>query len=258
MSDSDHLYQSYEITTYSYGKIEQREAHLVREIPLKLVVNGRPAATLACSPQAWTELALGYLISEGILERDSGLRSVQTEGQTIRIETENSEPEYRAQAPMVNTCNSLALKDFSATALLPLTAGKERFHILDLLACSKSLDERSAAFRLTGGVHSAALAYKERLLCRYEDIGRHNAVDKTLGYAYLQNFIMEDKGLVLSGRVAAEILLKAYRHGLPLIVSRSAPTLKAVILARQLNITLVGFARGEQLNIYCGAERIIL
>ena len=259
MDESNQLYQNLEIKTYSHGDFNQREAHLVREVPLTLILNGQPTATLACSPQAWTELSLGYLISEGMLERESVLQSVQMEGQVIHIEASNvPETAYNAQMPMVNTCNGRGAMDLSAVDLLPLPTGNECFRANDLLACSKILDDKSETFRLTGGVHSAALAHRDHFLCRYEDIGRHNAVDKTLGHAYLQHYSMEDKYLVLSGRIAAEILFKVYRHGLPLILSRSAPTHKAVEMAQRLNITLVGFARGEQFNVYCGAERIFV
>jgi FdhD protein len=119
------------------------------------------------------------------------------------------------------------------------------------------LEEKSVTFRRTGGVHSAALADSNGLIARYEDVGRHNAVDKSLGYALLNQIDPNDKILVLSGRIASEILLKAARSRIPMFLSRSAPTYLAVELANKLGITVVGFARGEQLNVYSYMERVL-
>jgi FdhD protein len=120
------------------------------------------------------------------------------------------------------------------------------------------LEEQSETFRLTGGVHGAALADSENMFVMYEDIGRHNAVDRVLGYAFLNRIDTADKLLLLSGRVSSEILIKAARRGVPLVVSRSAPTKLAVELAEQFGITVVGFARGQQFSIYSHKEKIIL
>ncbi len=127
-------------------------------------------------------------------------------------------------------------------------------HLLNLI---NRLEDNSATFRLTGGVHSAALADNAEMLVMYEDIGRHNAVDKAMGYAFLNRISFDDKCIMLSGRISSEILIKAAHRGMPLVLSRSAPTLLAVELAEQLNITVVGFARGQRLNIYTHGERVM-
>ena len=119
------------------------------------------------------------------------------------------------------------------------------------------LEERSSTFRLTGGVHSAALADQNGIICMYEDIGRHNAVDKVLGYAFLNEINTEDKCLLLSGRVASEILIKAARAHIPVVLSRTAPTGLTIDLAEELNITVVGFARGDRFSVYSHPERVI-
>ena len=97
----------------------------------------------------------------------------------------------------------------------------------------------------------------ENMFVMYEDIGRHNAVDRVLGYAFLNRIDTSDKILLLSGRISSEILIKAARRGVPLVVSRSAPTKLALELADQFGVTVVGFARGERFSIYSHKERII-
>ena len=105
-------------------------------------------------------------------------------------------------------------------------------------------------------MHSAALADEKGLLVMYEDIGRHNALDKVMDYVFLNRITTNDKCLLLSGRVSSEILIKAARTGLPLVVSRSAPAFLAVDLSDQYNVTLAGFARGERLSVYSHEKRI--
>ena len=120
------------------------------------------------------------------------------------------------------------------------------------------MDASSQTFKQTGGVHSAGLADNQQLLFRFEDIGRHNAVDKVIGQAFLQQIDLSDKCLLLSGRIAAEILIKAARNGIPFLLSRSAPTLKAVEMAEEIGLTVIGFARGQRFNLYCQGEGISL
>lgn len=92
----------------------------------------------------------------------------------------------------------------------------------------------------------------------FEDIGRHNAVDKIFGYCFLNNIELKDKIMVFSGRVSTEILIKVARMGIPILVSRSAPTDLAINMADELGVTVVGFTRGERMNVYTHPERIRL
>lgn len=120
------------------------------------------------------------------------------------------------------------------------------------------LEHGSETHRKTHGVYSAALGDDTGLLAMYDDIGRHNAVDKVLGYALLNHLSPNDKCLVLSGRVSSEILIKAGHSGIPLVVSRSVPTSLAVDLAEQFGIALVGLARGERMSVYSHPEKVVM
>ena len=114
----------------------------------------------------------------------------------------------------------------------------------------REFNNRSELFNETGGVHSCALCSIEDLLVHRDDIGRHNALDKILGWGHINNQSFEDKLVLTTGRISSEMLIKIARRGVPVVISRSAPTSLAVELARELNITLVGFARGQKMNIY--------
>ncbi|MGE5173223.1 MAG: formate dehydrogenase accessory sulfurtransferase FdhD, partial [Betaproteobacteria bacterium] len=110
----------------------------------------------------------------------------------------------------------------------------------------------------TGGVHSAALSDGKGILFFSEDIGRHNAVDKIIGKAFLKSVSVENKILITSGRITSEIMTKAGRNRFPILISRAAPSCMAVSYAEDLGITLVGFARGDRMNIYTWPKRIKL
>ena len=118
------------------------------------------------------------------------------------------------------------------------------------------LQERALIFRATGGMHSAALADREGLIIFYEDIGRHNAVDKIVGESLLRGISLKEKILLCSGRLGSEILLKAAQLQLPLLISRAAPTTLSIELAEALNITLIGFVREGRMNIYSHPHRV--
>jgi len=121
-----------------------------------------------------------------------------------------------------------------------------------LIKFSKS----SELFTETGGVHSAAISDGKEILVFREDIGRHNAVDKVIGSLVLAGITLSDKILLTSGRISSEIITKVIYAGVPVIISKSAPTQKAIEYAIKENITLIGFARGNSFNIYSNSHRI--
>ena len=127
--------------------------------------------------------------------------------------------------------------------------------IQNLLKEFRSISE---LFMQTGGVHSAALADRQKIHLFAEDIGRHNAVDKLIGKAFLEGIPVEDKILLSSGRISGEIMTKVIRNRLPIMISRTAPTCMAITYAEDHGITLIGFARGNRMNIYTHPQRVVL
>lgn len=240
------MYQQHNIILYRDGTTQAAQASIVVERTLKVYLDENLAAALTCSPGNWTELGIGYLFNQGLIQDPGHIKSTRCDEDdgSVWIETFTRE--------------TLQVNNKPASDPQTLLNNENRFHVHDLLEWIAELDQRSATFRLTGGVHSAALAGNgQGIMVRYEDIGRHNAVDRVLGHMFLNKVIPDDKCLVLSGRIASEIFAKAVRAGLPLILSRSAPTMHTVQLAEQLGITVVGFARGSQLSVYSHAERIL-
>jgi FdhD protein len=122
----------------------------------------------------------------------------------------------------------------------------------------RELGEQAVLFSETGGAHIAALFDGDALTYVMEDVGRHNALDKVIGAAFLDEVSVTCSGLASSGRLSADAVSKALAFRVPLLVSRSAPTSMAVELARRAGLTLVGFVRGGRMNVYAGEERIVI
>ena len=120
----------------------------------------------------------------------------------------------------------------------------------------KEFQHRSQVFRTTGGVHSAALCDTKGILIFAEDIGRHNAIDKILGECLLRDISTDDRIIITSGRISSEILLKIAKRNIPMLISKSAPTDLGLRLAHNLGVTLIGFVRGERMNVYTHGWRI--
>lgn len=244
-----------EIKVFDRGAWELRRDPLVIETTMQIVLNGVELVNIACSPQDTIQLAIGYLLSEGYVKSPADISFIDADDPCcIKIKSSAS-LELSGNSIRINSCLG---RGRMHEDLVPLKAGGKSVsyapaHVLNII---NELDASSQTFKQTGGVHSAGLADNQQLLFRFEDIGRHNAVDKVIGQAFLQQIDLSDKCLLLSGRIAAEILVKAARNGIPFLLSRSAPTLKAVEKAEEIGLTVIGFARGQRFNLYCQGEGI--
>ncbi len=259
--DSQPLYKSRRLHVYNQGKLIEKNDPVVIETQLHLTINDEPAADLVCSPQAFAELAVGYWLSESVLKDYQDLHGLRFDDQQQTLHLYTNQPWSISQAQnfrQVNSCAGRGRQGLQTTTagIDPVKNDKVFFSAEQIFAMIEELENRGGTFRLTGGTHSAALGSQGKLLFSYEDIGRHNAVDKVFGHAFLQQIPLYDKCLVLSGRIASEILLKAARRNVALVVSRSAATGMAIDLAQELGITMVGFTRGDKFNIYCHRQRI--
>lgn len=241
------------IQVYERGDLCTSSDILVMEEYVQVFLNGHKVVSLACSPDSLEELAVGYLVNENYIRHPAELKNVAVDesGLCVRVELYNRVNSY------VHVNSSKGYNTAGSNTPVYYTDSEVAFsaqHVLDLV---NELDEASLTFKRTGGVHSAAIGDQSKMLARFEDISRHNAVDKIIGHAFLNQISLKNKCLVLSGRIASEILLKAAHNQIPIILSRSAPTLKSIEMAEDLGITVIGFARGQRFNLYTHSQRIV-
>ncbi len=234
------------------------------ELPVKLVLNNEQFVTLLCTPAELEELTIGFLLSEGLLRKRSSIKKIEILEQeaTVRIELSDLPPDLSslfATRTISSGCGKgVTFTSFRADAEHRIPFTGKVMGLGDIRRLLSAFRNISALYLETGGVHSAALSDGKEILFFSEDIGRHNAVDKLIGKAFLQSVSIEDKVLLTSGRVTSEIMTKAARNRFPVLISRAAPSCMAISYAEDMGITLIGFARGERMNIYTWPNRITM
>lgn len=234
---------------------------VVVETPVTIYLNGSELVTLLCTPEKIDCLALGFLRSEGLLSSIDEVASIRVKEEglvevDLKSDTGLAEKLY-GKRTITSGCGkgTIFFNVLDSLRSCPLQ-GNLKISAERALNLMDSLQEKAELFKSTGGVHSAALADREKILFFCEDIGRHNAIDKMIGESLLAGITTDDKIIVSSGRLSSEILLKAAKLKIQLLISRAAPTSLSIELAESLNITLVGFVRGKRINIYTHGWRI--
>lgn len=257
------------------GQAQPRSDQLAAEEPLEIRVNGDAVSVTMRTPGDDFDLALGFCLTEGILASPGEVAAIRYcaaqpgpytgEFNILDVATRAGQPVAPTLKRNVYTASSCGLCGTASIAAVrkrvPSVADDPvRIDVATLLALPARLREAQAVFERTGGLHAAALftAAGELLVLR-EDVGRHNAVDKVLGWAATHRALpLSGHVLMVSGRVAFEIAQKALIARIPVIAAVSAPSSLAVELAEQAGMTLAGFVRGASLNLYAGADRVML
>ncbi|NOX20221.1 MAG: formate dehydrogenase accessory sulfurtransferase FdhD [Nitrospirae bacterium] len=225
---------------------------------LRIAVNGKEVLKLYCSPTMIRELVAGLIMSEGIIDgswcaermeisySDDIYVDIPAEGRV------NLEGATRTSGCIGGVTFERTLKGENISDK-PLTIKAEQLRNL-----FQKFQRASELYNLTGCIHSASVSDGQRLIVLAEDIGRHNAVDKAIGYCFLENIPLNDKIMLVSGRLSSEMVTKCIRWSIPVVVSRTAPTALSIDMAESKGITLIGFMRGKRFNIYTHPERILI
>lgn len=246
-----------EILRITDRKKVKTEDTVAEEGSLTLFIADEEFVSLLCSPQNLKELTVGFLFSSGIINLFSDIKKIwiNEKNLTAGVELKNPKKYY---LKMVHTsgCGKGVVFEMPSVSSVKIKNGI-KIPAQKILLLMNELQGMSSGFKKTGGVHSACFFNGKKIIIFSEDIGRHNAVDKIIGEALIKNTDMQKMILFTSGRVSSDIVQKALRAGVPVIVSRSAPTSEAVKLCKEKNITLVGFARGRRMNVYSHEGRIV-
>lgn len=249
---------------------QQVDDRLVVEEPCEIRLGGESVAVVMRTPGHDRELAAGFLYSEGIVDRgDIGTISTCADPDVLNPENivevrliAGREPRgsWQRNFYATSSCGICGKASIEAVrvAVTPLT-GTATVPRATVVSALRLLRQSQPVFDLTGGLHAAGLFDRDgNVIVVREDIGRHNAVDKVIGYAYLRELLpLTEHLLVVSGRSSFEIVQKALVAAIPVIAAVSAASSLAVELAAENNLALVGFARDERLVVYTGDERLV-
>jgi FdhD protein len=233
--------------------------HVAVEEPLELRINGAPVAVTMRTQGHDEELALGFSLSEGLRPTAARIPG-DLAANTIEIEAPGFDPQRLQRSFYTSSscgvCGKGALEAVAVEA--PHVDSQLRVPLAVVSALPDALRAAQAAFAVTGGLHASVLfTGSGELLCVREDVGRHNALDKVVGWAFLQGRLpLADAVVCLSGRISFELVQKAAVAGCPVVVAVGAPSSLAVELARDRGVTLCGFVRNGTANVYTEPWRI--
>jgi FdhD protein len=266
---------SRQVTRIEHDTRRVRHDAVAAEEPLEIRVGGRPVAVTMRTPGHDFELAAGFLLAEGVVGGADDIRAIRyCLGEEGRGRGDGTEQQY-------NVVDVVGPAPVEPTRAFPVTSAcglcgrstieavrtRSRYDVAGdpvtvparvLSGLPERLRSAQRVFERTGGLHAAGLFdARGELVCAREDVGRHNAFDKVVGWATLERRLpLRRHVIVASGRASFELVQKAVVAGIPVLAAVSAPSSLAVDLAAESGLTLVGFLRGETMNVYSGASRV--
>jgi FdhD protein len=265
----------YRVVRMVDGVATARPDSLAAEEPLEIRVAGRPLTVTMRTPGNDFDLARGFLVSEGVVAADSDIAAIRycagataDGGNTynvldVLLADGVRMPDVSVERNFYTTsscglCGKASLEAVRTISNWRVDRDPLRLTAATIATLPDRLRAAQRVFDRTGGLHAAALFDASgELLCVREDVGRHNAVDKVVGWALGQGRLpLSGTALMVSGRASFELVQKAVMAGVPALAAVSAPSSLAVDLAREMGLTLVGFLRGKSMNVYSAAERI--
>jgi len=261
-----------QVTEWNDGSAVRKDDFLAAEEPLEIRIGENPLSVTMRTPGHDVELAAGFLFTEGLVQRREQIVALENvtsnddgkRGNVVRAELSSEAlPDFdklRRHFFAASSCGICGKASIDAVRSRLLRTPNPDFRVAPnlIVRLPEALRSAQDVFERTGGLHAAALFDAEgKLLIVREDIGRHNAVDKVVGWALLNGLIpLSDCVLLVSGRGGFEIIQKAIVAGIPVVASVSAPSSLAVQLARELRLTLIGFLRGNRFVVYAGEDRV--
>ncbi|MFZ4400383.1 MAG: formate dehydrogenase accessory sulfurtransferase FdhD [Bacteroidales bacterium] len=225
-----------QLTKLTKAEFIEIEDIIAEEVDFIINTGKNQLLKLICTPEALEEMVVGHLFTSAFIDSMQDIISYKIDYETFICE-----------------CNLVDKKS-------GLKIGNSRYtiHSTDILRWMDKFTHYSEKFQQTGCFHSAAIVENNEIIAFYDDIGRHNAIDKIIGKMLLDKKSLADKVLLTTGRMPVEILKKIVRSGIKTIISKAPPTYQSVLIGKQHDITIIGFARTNTMNIYSGKQRIII
>ncbi len=253
------MVEELEISRYKNGEYKKVTDHLAEECLLQVTINTDLTLNMVLTPEKIKPFIYGHLFSKRFIKsRDAVLEiAVHEYKNRIRAEVKLSNPPkgFKDKKTQILWTGCASAAESAEYINLEKIKSSPSFSAERLISIPGKVRRNTPGFKLTGAYHYAFLFDKEAsLIHKAKDIGRHNAVDKVIGEALLEDTALDDKILYTTGRISSDIALKCLRAKIPLLVSRGAPLAQAVKLAREYNLSVIGFLRGKRFNVYSSSE----
>lgn len=249
-----------EVTYLRYAGNESHQMHrpLVREAPWTIHVNGQELVTLLCTPHKMNFMALGFLAAEGLIEGMDDvllLRVCEEQEGVIDVKLKNQELSPPSRAVLLSGCGrGITFDDLSTVH--PGLDSNLKVSPSQIKGLMQQLRHQSEVHKVAGGTHASALADGETLVVVAEDVGRHNTLDKIRGECLFRGIPTKDRVILTTGRISSEMVNKAVKMEVPVVASLTSPTDLAVKLARNWEMTIIGYVRGHKMNVYTRPDRV--
>lgn len=237
---------------YKNGKITDVTENVVKDSTITLTINDKIKRSLSAIEDSLKEFAVGYLFNENMVKTLEDIEKIEIDGNKINVEINDT---------LLKTKETVLCSDSSGgwrskiNNIEPVTSN---FQVKsdELIERIEELKNNAQIWQATGGTHVAGIVYKDNFIVK-EDVSRHVAVDKVIGYGILHDYDLSNCYVIYSGRMPADMVIKIVRAGIPVLASNAAPAYSGCETAKKGNVTLVGFLRGQRFNVYNNKNRII-
>lgn len=245
------------------GEKSFEDDSIITEYPFTIFLNDTEFITLLCTQSSLKYLIVGFLVSEGLIDKKEDIKKIEIDknkgiGYVETVKKTDLMQKLYGKRTLTSGCGKgtvfYSVVDSFKSKKVDVDFKVELDNMIDLV---RKFNRYSEMFLETGGVHSCALSDGKDILVFGDDIGRHNALDKIIGQAVLQDISLDDKIILTTGRISSEIMIKIAKRGIPAVISKSAPTELALDIATDLNITVIGFARGLKMNVYTNIDKYL-
>jgi len=243
---------------YEFKKWEHHDAETIVEAPVSLTVNGKVWLSFMCTPVHLETLSVGFLYNEGVIESMDDVADVRVceHGDNVDVWLNHAVEQPTSWRRTSGCTGGVTAVDLLAKPNVHFEMDNLRLSPEAISQLVEMLFESQALYRETGGVHTSALGDGEKVLLSAEDIGRHNTLDKIAGLCLMNDIKSENKILITTGRISSEMLQKAARLQVPILISRTSPSSLSIEMAERYGITLIGYARRDRFNVYSSGERV--
>lgn len=228
---------------------------LVAEHTMEIYLNDTPAYEVVCSPTDLPELVLGRLLSNGVIQSTDEVELLYLCENGLRAKVYLPKWEPATEHPgveQVSTCctGNRTIADLFRNQTPPRHLRPIAYEQRWIFCLAEAMKEDMPLYAATHGTHSCLLMHKGEILRRAEDIGRHNALDKVLGWALMQGILLEECIVYTSGRIPVDMVMKVIRAGVPVLASKAMPTRESVLLAEEFGLSLIGAARKDSMVVF--------